>query len=59
MSKVLQPSKLQVQAEQQMQRLDAAAVHRDVQQGAYEVGVLCCAAGQCSGGGRMVLQQLL
>lgn len=59
MREVLQPSELQVQAEQQMQRLDAAAVHGDVQQGACEVGVLCRAAGQRGGGGRVVLQQLL
>lgn len=56
---VLRVSELQVQAEQEVQRLDPAAVNRDVQQAADGVGVLGRAAVQTGGGQLQAAQQLL
>ncbi len=58
-SDLQQVSELQVEAEQQMQRLDPAAVNRDVQQAADDVGVLGQAAVQTGGGQLHAAQQLL
>lgn len=56
---VLQVSGLQVEREEQVQRLDPAAIHRDIQQAADDVSVLGGAAVQAGGGQLQAAQQLL
>ena len=56
---VLRVSELQVEVEQQVQRLDPAAVHGDVQQGAHEVHILHQAAVEAGGRQLQTPQQLL
>lgn len=56
---MLRVPELQVEAEQQVQRLDPAAVNGDVQQAADHVGVLGQAAAEAGGGQLQAAQQLL